>query len=144
MTRAEYQRYLQLPAWRMTRDRRLALAGYRCEFRPDFGPRDGLGERCAEASRLEVHHLHYGSLGAEQHCDLEVLCRFHHLVRHVEKACCERCGESAVNNVTDDDAIEIVQARVDDYGGVVDHVTVEDLDIPEYCDYCDHVLTKDD
>jgi hypothetical protein len=139
--KAEYQRYLQSAAWQATRGRRLALSGNRCEFRSlDEYFLKYEGERCAATTDLHVHHLHYRSLGAEQDNDLEVLCCFHHLVREAEKAECEFCGESAIDQ---DQAVEVVECAIEDYGGI-ENVSPECLDVPEICDACDRMLGKDD
>jgi hypothetical protein len=143
MTRADYEHYLQSADWAATRLRRLNLAEHQCEFREelDWHPKHGAiyGERCKETTRLEVHHLHYDSLGAERDEDLEVLCRFHHLVRHVyRRAVCEYCDEATVTD--DGDAIDIVKQAVADYGGI-DKVMVDALDVPGVCNACDHMLS---
>lgn len=143
ISKADYENYLQSAAWAATRLRRLNLAGHQCEFREelDWHPRHRVyGERCTETTRLEVHHLRYDTLGNESDGDLEVLCRFHHLVRHARGAC-EWCGEETVIN--DDAAVEIVKQAVSDYGGI-ENVTVDMLDVPHVCDYHDHMLSKDD
>jgi hypothetical protein len=111
----------------------LALAEYRCEFQPveddGRGKHSWLGERCIETTGLEVHHLDYARLGAERDEDLEVLCRFHHQVRHAEAATCAICDEPIFP--TQDDAIDWVEDMGDSP--------------PEgLCDYHEHVLTKDD
>jgi hypothetical protein len=93
--RADYSRYLQSPHWAERRLRRLDLAKHRCEFRPmlDWHNADPIyGERCAETRNLEVHHRSYENLGREQDHDLEVLCRLHHLVRHLSGLECFVCG----------------------------------------------------
>jgi hypothetical protein len=58
-----YTQYMQSPAWQARRAKRLALAGLRCEGCTAYGV------------PLEVHHLHYRSLGHEEDADLEVLCK---------------------------------------------------------------------
>lgn len=71
-----YTQYMQSPAWQKRRAARLALAQYRCE-------------RCdAYGVAVEVHHLHYRSLGHEADEDLEVLCKPCH-----DRADAERRGE---------------------------------------------------
>jgi hypothetical protein len=144
MNKKQYQDYLQGGHWRRRREQRLTAAENRCEFRPcdDSRPDMGLfyGDRCSEVKRLEVHHRHYNTLGAESDKDLEVLCRVHHLVREIEAAECERCTESVVGH--EEDAVAIVEATIELYG--TRNLTLDEIDVPDFCDYCDHVLTKDD
>lgn len=72
-SRRSYSSHLRSIDWRRIRNRELLRAGYRCE---DCGER-GTGE-----GDLEVHHLHYGTVGEEESDDLRVLCRFCHKRRH--------------------------------------------------------------
>jgi hypothetical protein len=134
---------LQSAAWRNTRARRLLLAEHRCEFRRyDSDPKHGgyYGDRCAATTKLEVHHLNYETVGAERDADLEVLCQLHHILRHVERAKCERCGDAVFHHEAD--ALSCVMNAVEDYGTV--ELTLDMVDVPDVCDYCDHMLTKDD
>ena len=144
MRKAEYQHYLATPHWYAVRARRLAKADFRCEFQPyDFDHGKGsYGERCPETARLEVHHRHYNSLGAEADKDLEVLCRFHHLVRTVLNIQCEMC---CLNEVVSDEeeAIDLVKQAIEDYG-TIDDVTLDCIDMPDMCAHCDDIFTKDD
>lgn len=60
----EYVKYLNSPAWKAFRKHALEHAGYRCQ-------------RCGKPrlpSRLQVHHVHYDSLGQERLTDVRVLC----------------------------------------------------------------------
>jgi hypothetical protein len=59
--RPEYLEYLKSASWRVTRNRALMLADYRCE-------------RCNSKRDLQVHHRTYERLGHEWDQDLEVLC----------------------------------------------------------------------
>jgi hypothetical protein len=70
---SSYQAYLNSPTWRMTRNRALKLAGYRCS-------------RCPSKRDLNVHHRTYERLGAELDTDLEVLCFTCHNGHHREAA----------------------------------------------------------
>jgi hypothetical protein len=138
MDRATYQKYLQSSAWRRTRDRKLIAADNRCQFRPCKGWYKTdyiLGERCAATRNLQVHHLHYNTLGAERDSDLEVLCRFHHLVRHVASIECAYCGETIE---TDDDiAADMVSEAIAAVGGNIDNVNLDDLSWHNVCTSCD-------
>ena len=142
MTKGEYTRYLQTADWQNRRARRLKVAGCRCEFRPivdERGHHECLGERCTATTDLQVHHLHYRSLGVEADRDLEVLCRFHHLVRHITNQECEYCGE--IVQVDEGEAIERVEEAIGNRSASA--VTLEDIAWDNVCDYCDEVLTKD-
>jgi len=61
----DYATYLQSHVWRAKRNRRLMLAGYRCE-------------NCGSKHALEVHHRTYERLGREWDQDLAVLCKSCH------------------------------------------------------------------
>jgi hypothetical protein len=63
-----YEAYLQTPAWKSRREEKLYKAGYKCE-------KCG---RQGKYARLEVHHLHYKTLGHESLYDLQVLCKSCH------------------------------------------------------------------
>jgi hypothetical protein len=66
-----YLAYLNSPAWRVTRNRALRLANWRCR-------------RCEGKRDLQVHHLTYERLGREWDQDLEVLCDSCHRGEHLE------------------------------------------------------------
>jgi len=68
-----YAEYLKTTEWRRVRDRALKLAGYTCS-------------RCQSPRELQVHHLTYARVGAEEDRDLEVLCRGCHLGHHAVEA----------------------------------------------------------
>lgn len=145
MNKASYQQYLRSSAWCVTRQRRLAVSGNRCEFRPDEGWDRKVGtlygERCGAIDGLDVHHLHYRTLGVEQDADLEVLCRFHHLVRHVTSVECSYCGETVQ---TDGDvAVEMVEEAIASAGGDIRNVDLENILFDDVCDHCDHILNSD-
>jgi len=59
----EYEEYLKSERWRAVRAGALERAGHRCQ-----------SPGCRATTGLEVHHRHYGSLGAEAWADLVVLC----------------------------------------------------------------------
>ena len=67
-----YADYIQSADWRMRRNRRLRIAGWRCE-------------RCGDGRALEVHHLTYARLGREWDQDLEVLCGDCHHGEHLRQ-----------------------------------------------------------
>jgi len=112
-----YREYLQSPWWQRRRQLRLAVAGYVCEFASWNGQYD---RYCDATENLEVHHTHYGSLGAERDEDLKVLCRVHHLVRHVLHIRC-LCGDSVV---TEDEAEDLVREAVESADGDIRQVTL--------------------
>jgi hypothetical protein len=138
---SKYDDYLASPGWQKRRAQRLVAAGYCCEFREyvvvDI-KHDHYADRCRETSGLQVHHLNYERIGAERDDDLEVLCRFHHLVRHVAATVCMYCGDGTVP--FDDDAIQIVKQAIEAAGGI-DRVDPRSIDCaPGICDHCDHML----
>jgi hypothetical protein len=139
-----YQHYLQSPAWQTTRERRLDASGHRCEFRPllDWEPKHGgrYGPRCVAIGPLDVHHRHYRSVGAEQDSDLEVLCRFHHLVRHVTRVECAYCGETVETD--DETAIAMVEEAVANVDSIHD-VELDALPLNNVCGVCAHALEDD-
>jgi hypothetical protein len=99
------------------------------------------GDRCTETKLLEVHHKHYDSLGAEKDEDLEVLCRFHHLVREVGRIVCEFCALETVVPC-EEDAIDMVQSAVEERG--TGNITLDMVDVPADCFNCVEMLSKDD
>lgn len=68
-TKKTYAEYLKTDHWKLTRDKALKRAGYKCQI-------------CAETSRLEVHHNDYSRLGGENRTDLVVLCSVCHKTHH--------------------------------------------------------------
>jgi hypothetical protein len=138
-----YQNYLLSAQWRAHREHRLESAGHRCEYMVDQWPdRPGKtwSERCDATDALEVHHLHYGSLGAEADGDLEVLCRFHHLLTHMMGVTCKISGECVYDH--EQDAIFDLECAVERMGGI-ENVTIDDIDIPAHDPYVQHLLDKD-
>jgi 5-methylcytosine-specific restriction endonuclease McrA len=68
----DYQRALASDHWRELRRRVLADRGYACE-------------RCGMTlALLDVHHLHYRTLGDEGLDDVELLCRACHDKQHYD------------------------------------------------------------
>lgn len=59
--RADYEASLASPRWRWLRERVIERDGGRCAL-------------CAETERLEVHHLHYRTMGREAGDELLTLC----------------------------------------------------------------------
>jgi hypothetical protein len=145
MSKDRYQEYLQSPWWQQRRQLRLEVAGHVCEFRPDEGWDHNIGtlygERCNATRNLEVHHKNYRSLHAERDEDLEVLCCFHHLVRHITSVECDRCGETI--QLDDDVAEDMVREAIAGEDGNVRAVDPANIDVGGLCDYCDHMMSKD-
>ena len=70
MNAAEYQHYLKTRHWKTTREKKLKLENYTCEY-------------CKKRENLEVHHLTYIRLYRELMTDLAVLCdNCHHQIHH--------------------------------------------------------------
>jgi hypothetical protein len=135
----DYEKYLQSPHWQRTKQRRLAVAGHRCEFRPVVGsyktPDDLLGDRCETTENLEVHHRHYQSLHAEKDEDLEVVCRFHHLVRGaIGDLDCPECGDGPMG-YDEEDVIAVVREAIEDAG------SIELVDLQDVRDRASWVIT---
>ena len=154
---SDYPSYLQSAHWLVRRGARLQLAGYQCEFCPVIEDGRGkhsfwLGERCESTGPLEVHHLHYGSLGHETDGDLEVLCRKHHLLRHLMEQECELCGDNLFYDEAEAlDLVEHVFETVDPspHAMSLDDVLdtrswIQEAGNGRWCDHCDYVLSKDD
>jgi 5-methylcytosine-specific restriction endonuclease McrA len=57
--------YLKSEHWQEVRKEKLKQAGYKCE-------------RCGAKESLDIHHLHYRTLGHERMSDLQALCRSCH------------------------------------------------------------------
>jgi len=68
-----YEAYVHSPEWATRRRIALVTAGGRCQ-------------RCGARGALEVHHLHYRTLGREEEGDLEVLCKTCHPQADRERA----------------------------------------------------------
>ena len=68
-TQQTYSEYIQSDAWKMRRQRALALAENHCQV-------------CNSPARLEVHHNTYERLGHERDADLVVLCHDCHKMFH--------------------------------------------------------------
>ena len=146
MNKAEYARYRKSSWWLSRSARRIALANGQCEFRPeiDYGRPDKgpfYGERCTKTTGLQVHHLNYGPLRAEKDSDLEVLCGFHHVVRHVMGLVCDVCSDMPI--VTDEDeAIALVEEACQSYD--VSTPTLDMIDVDTTCWHCEDMFATND
>lgn len=65
----KYKEYLRSHKWMRKRKKMLALCGSQCE-------------NCGNTKRLQVHHLHYRTLGRESVNDLKLLCDSCHKKEH--------------------------------------------------------------
>ena len=72
---AEYTAYLDSMPWKAKRHQAISAAGYRCQ---------SCGVQRLHG--LEVHHLHYDTLGDERLADLRVLCPACHAEADAERA----------------------------------------------------------
>ena len=72
-----YLEYLESPEWWTIRRNAMRRAQWRCE-------NEKLGEPRHEGP-LEVHHLHYRTLGCEQLDDVQVLCPACHRARRIPR-----------------------------------------------------------
>lgn len=59
--------YYQSPQWQSKKQQKFNQVGRKCEV-------------CGTMGRLDVHHLNYDSLYDERMEDLQVLCRYHHVI----------------------------------------------------------------
>lgn len=57
--------------------------------------------RCEASRGLQMHHLHYESLGTEALDDVQLLCDRCHRLATVVGVCCESCGESVCGSLED-------------------------------------------
>ena len=89
-------------------------------------------------AELEVRHLARGRPSAEVGDDLEVLRRFHQLVRHVTSVECRWCH--GIIRRDDDDAIKKITACVE--GPNLREIEPEEL-VDNVCGYYDYVMHKD-
>ncbi|HVT89685.1 MAG TPA: hypothetical protein VHD56_12585 [Tepidisphaeraceae bacterium] len=67
-----YQEYMNSPQWAEFRLEAIEAASRQCQ-------------RCGNAEDLEVHHLHYDTLGHESLNDVEVLCKSCHRIADIER-----------------------------------------------------------
>lgn len=65
----EYDRYIRSKAWREKREQILAHYGHTCSL-------------CGSHTDLQIHHLHYNSVGTEQMADVAVCCKRCHFKLH--------------------------------------------------------------
>jgi hypothetical protein len=73
MDHEHYLQYIRSEEWRKRRERYSETHPELCAVCLDWGKREG---------RVELHHKNYRSLGNELDCDLQWLCREHHLQAH--------------------------------------------------------------
>lgn len=64
-----YEDYLQTDHWQRVRVMAFQRWGHRCSV-------------CMEIYGLDIHHLHYRTLGCETYVDVRPLCREHHKIQH--------------------------------------------------------------
>lgn len=67
-----YEQYLRTVHWSCVRHRALKAAEWRCQ-------------ECGARYGLEVHHLHYDTIGRETLDDVAVLCEECHEAKHPER-----------------------------------------------------------
>ena len=100
-----YQQHISSPEWKRLKDRLLTQRGSKCE-------------RCGQDSvSLELHHLHYRSLGDEQPEDVELLCRDCHV--HADEA---RAGKGSLKGTNSDEGL--IVGSNGDYWGKFDPNTI--------------------
>lgn len=80
-----YREYLRSPAWRAKKRQKLEEVNYTCE-------------RCGVKGRkLDIHHLHYDTLGFEKMSDLLAVCRKCHLELELEKETNKEAVDSGIS-----------------------------------------------
>lgn len=103
MPNRKYLDYLESPEWWTLRKTAMRRAQFRCE-------RERPGEARHEGP-LEIHHLHYRTLGNERLEDLQVLCPACHeqkrLPKNLRKQALEAYGQSRLFDRWDDDDANI-------------------------------------
>jgi len=70
-----YQEYINSRKWKLIRESKLKETEYKCE-------KCGVSKY---SKKLEVHHLHYQTMGRERMCDLMVLCQECHRLADSER-----------------------------------------------------------
>jgi len=97
--RLNYLYYLESPEWWTIRRAAMRRAQFRCERQKPGEPR--------HEGPLEVHHLHYDTLGNERPEDVVVLCdpchRNEHIPRNKRKRILEAYGQARLFDRWDDD-----------------------------------------
>jgi hypothetical protein len=142
--RKRYQRYLRTPHWHRMRLRVLQRAGGQCEGELS-GPATpyepwGSVTRCPATTTLQVHHLHYNTLGHESLTDLLCLCAACHAFDHLNA--CALCEEPIFESRED------LEAALDEASLAHDPLDVLEAALSwhwhwPYCGYCEHMLSKD-
>jgi hypothetical protein len=144
--KAAYWKYLQSMHWQETRDRKLAQAAFCCEYIIDHegdGSYGEAGSRCNRYDHLEVHHLSYFNLGHEKLEDLQVLCRFHHLVTEIKTHGCSRCRAPFYADADDLEfdrdftAVEMVTKVKIGNDNSITEISLDDFELPRLCGYCE-------
>lgn len=76
----KYEKTLNSPHWKSLRRQKYKEQGGRCLHCDQY----------KQAHQLELHHLHYDTLGEEKSEDVEMLCKLCHLIadrhRHLQKS----------------------------------------------------------
>ena len=158
LRRLQYKEYLASQVWRDKRNAKLVEVGHRCEFETEGGrPDKPIYTRCEATDFLHAHHLTYDRFGGQEVSeDLQILCAFHHGVVELMKRNCLRCREPVFNYAEDaEQHWELYWERereshqgdcfvvenFDDWGLALDSAIDNS---PVFCDYCDHMMNKDD
>ena len=71
--RQQYQAYIRSPEWQSRRQMMFAKFGKKCMW-------------CGDTRRLQVHHIHYHTLGHEGAEDLEIVCPGCHADADIQRA----------------------------------------------------------
>lgn len=106
--RRRYKEYMASEEWASFRLSAILNAGGRCQHSPDLIPGwEGYeAKRCVETCGLQVHHIHYLTVGFESFGDVEVLCRKHHEARELAKLQCRNCLSYLYSHPEDIEALQ--------------------------------------
>lgn len=111
----KYQLYIQSPEWKQIRSRKITACGSVCEICNKF------------CSSLQVHHLHYRTVGEERNEDLMVVCKNCH--PQVDEERRKRMANQADNNAYETFCMK-------KYGAVLDSPSA-------YEDFCQWQISKE-
>jgi hypothetical protein len=122
------------------RDEALRRAGHRCEWRDEDDRMKGAGGRCRQTLGLQLHHVHYGTVGRETLQDVRVLCDYHHRVQTALDRECAICCRPLFYHAQD------AEAWLRHFANLYPDRRVADLlhDHAKVCDSCEDAWTRDD
>jgi hypothetical protein len=138
----QYKAALDSPRWQQLRRLALQRAGNRCEGERDLCPERPDRSRivrCGKEVALQMHHLHYGTLGRETLSDVRMLCDDCHKLATDRAILCPMCGDSVFH--WDEDAESWMESMFQLGYTSVSHARESEQPM---CDHCQHLMDKDD